>query len=34
VLTEAGLTVLAKYHAYSFRNATRKSDRVFFVAEK
>ena len=34
MLTTAGLQVLDKYDAYSFRRATSRSDRVFFVARK
>jgi len=34
MLHAAGLDTQAVYHAYSFRPATSKSDRVFFVARK
>jgi SAM-dependent methyltransferase len=34
MLSAAGLEVLAVYHAYTFKKASKKSDRVFFVARK
>jgi ubiquinone/menaquinone biosynthesis C-methylase UbiE len=34
MLESAGLKVPAVYHAYSFRKATKRSDRLFFIARK
>ncbi|MDH7481194.1 MAG: class I SAM-dependent methyltransferase [Armatimonadota bacterium] len=34
MLAQSGLTVLATYHGYTFREATGASDRVFYVAAK
>ena len=34
MLTTAGLQVVAVYNAYTFRKATKRSDRVFFVARR
>ncbi|HUV05226.1 MAG TPA: methyltransferase domain-containing protein [Armatimonadota bacterium] len=34
MLSSAGLPTLGVYHAYTFRKATKRSDRVFFVARK
>lgn len=34
MLRDAGFETTARYHAYKFRQPTRRSDRVFFVARK
>jgi SAM-dependent methyltransferase len=34
MLWDAGFETLARYHAYKFKQPTRRSDRVFFVARK
>jgi SAM-dependent methyltransferase len=34
MLRDAGFETVARYHAYKFRQPTRRSDRVFFVARK
>lgn len=34
MLFDAGLETVARYHAYKFKQPTRRSDRVFFVARK
>ncbi len=34
MLSESGLTTLAAYHGYTFREATKSSDRIFYVATK
>jgi SAM-dependent methyltransferase len=34
MLNTSGLTPLAAYDAYTFKNVSKKSDRVFFVAQK
>ena len=34
MLTDAGFETIACYHAYKFKQPTRRSDRVFFVARK
>lgn len=34
MLRDAGFETVARYHAYRFRQPTRRSDRVFFVARK
>lgn len=34
MLNTSGLEICAVYHAYTFRKATKRSDRIFFVARK